>query len=201
MPDSDDKAPSAVERILFKEIVAGDLRKFEARSNDADTGGGARDLRFGDYGNIQPIVELLFPERLSIDRTRNRQRTTVVVFAGQFVWEQGDKRYSRRVQFEPPTTARPTEGRITKVHEQPSLDPSAILPLKANDRVFLLFVQRDDGGVWPYFTTESSLRTPDVWDQRVAKEILRCMDRRRAGNTVVIGYRDFISGDGYCNGR
>jgi hypothetical protein len=42
------KPPTAAARILYKEIVEGDLRKFRAESNDAATGGGARDLRFRD---------------------------------------------------------------------------------------------------------------------------------------------------------
>lgn len=36
----------AIAEILFHEIADGDVRKFNAESNDADTGGGARDLRF-----------------------------------------------------------------------------------------------------------------------------------------------------------
>jgi len=199
MPNSKD--PTTVARILYKEIVPGDLRKFEAKSNDTPSGGGARDLRFGDYNSIAPIVAKMFPEKVTLDRRRRGKKTTVEAFSGALVWERNDSVQSKKVLFEPPTSARPREGRIARVHEQPALDPGPILPLKANDKVILLFAQRNDGQVWPYFTTESSLRTPGAWDPRVANEILQCIEERRARGTVVIGYRDFITGKGYCNGK
>jgi len=192
--------PEAIARILYKEIVAGDLRKFEAKSNDTPSGGGARDLRFGNYTSIEPIVKKLFPRQVPLKRLRKGKETTVQGFEGDFVWERDHKVDSKTVIFEPPTTARPTEGRIARVHEQPALDPTPILPLKVNDKVFLLFAQRNDGQVWPFFTTESSLQTVGDWDPRVAEEILKCIAERRAGGVAVIGYRDFVSGEGYCNG-
>lgn len=192
--------PEAIARILYKEIVPGDLRKFEAKSNDTPSGGGARDLRFGNFKSIEPIVKKLFPNQVPLNRSRDKVATTVQGFQGAFVWEKNNKVQSKTVIFEPPTTARPTEGRIARVHEQPALDPTPILPLKVNDKIFLLFAQRNDGQVWPYFTTESSLQTPGDWDPRVAQEILKCIAERRAGGVAVIGYRDFISGKGYCNG-
>lgn len=201
MPSSQDQAPTAVARILYKEIVDGDLRKFRAESNDTDSGGGARDLRFGDYQAIEPIIMKIFPERLEVDRVRNRTKARVEIFAGTFYWDSSGTVRSKRVEFEPPTTARPREGRLTRVHQQPSLDPSKLLPLKVNDKVILLFVQRNDGAVWPSFTTQTSLMKPGEWDDRVAKEILKCVDRKRGGDTVVIGYRDFTTAEGYCNGR
>ena len=45
MADNSSRQPVA--RILYREITEGDLRKVLAKSNDSDTGGGARDLRFG----------------------------------------------------------------------------------------------------------------------------------------------------------
>ena len=40
------EAMSDVKLVVYKKIVDGDLRKFSATSNDTQTGGGARDLRF-----------------------------------------------------------------------------------------------------------------------------------------------------------
>lgn len=192
--------PTAVARILYKEIVPGELRKFEARLNDTPSGGGARDLRFGDYFRIEPIVRAIFPNAVTLQRRRNGQSTQVKGYSGALYWERHSKVFSKEVTFEPPTTARPSEGRIAKVHDQPALDPSSILPLKKNDKVILVFAQRNDGQVWPFFTTQSSLRTDD-WDPRVAREILRCIDGTRNAGVAVIGSRDFLTGEGYCNER
>lgn len=52
---------SRVSRILFKEIVDGDVRKIHADSNDSDTGGGARDFRFGSYSELEHIFHSMFP--------------------------------------------------------------------------------------------------------------------------------------------
>lgn len=198
---SGSKDPTAVARILYKEIVPGDLRKFEAKSNDTPSGGGARDLRFGDYTSMAPMIAKMFPKPVSLTRRRKKQVTTVQGQSGLLFWQNKQGIQSKQVIFEPPTTARKTEGRIAQVHLQPALDATPILPLKANDKVFLVFAQRNDGQVWPFFTTESSLRTPGDWDERVANEILTCSGRRRARGVVVIGYRDFTTAESYCNGK
>jgi hypothetical protein len=199
MPSSKD--PTAVARILYKEIVPGDLRKFEAKSNDTPSGGGARDLRFGDYASMAPMIAKMFPKPVPLTRRRKNQTTKVQGQSGLLFWQTNQGVQSKEIIFEPPTTARKTEGRIARVHLQPALDPTPILPLKENDKVFLVFAQRNDGQVWPFFTTESSLRTPGAWDERVATEILTCSERKRARGVVVIGYRDFTTAEGYCNGR
>lgn len=45
-----------VARVIFQVIEDGDRRKFEAVSNDADTGGGARDLRFRPANRFLPVL-------------------------------------------------------------------------------------------------------------------------------------------------
>lgn len=193
--------PRGVARIFYKEIVDGDVRKINADSNDAKTGGGARDFRFGDYDKVAPIMEKFFPEAKTVKRKRNGQQVDVEVRRGRFYWNSNNKEESKEVEFEPPTTARPSEGRITRVHEQPSFAPNKIPPFNAGNKVLLLVVQCNDGTVWPYFIEESSLSMPGAWDQQVAKTILACINAKRASNRVVIGYRDFVTGDAYCNGK
>lgn len=193
--------PKGVARIFYKEIVDGDVRKINADSNDADTGGGARDFRFGDYENLSSIIEKLFPDAVLVQRKRNGQQVNVEIRRGRFYWDADGKEESREVEFEPPTTARPSEGRITRVHEQPSFDPNRIPPFNTGNKVLLLLVQCNDGTVWPYFIEESSLSIPGEWDTQVARTIQDCIIAKRALNRVVIGYRDFVTGDGYCNGK
>lgn len=193
----------AVARVLFKEINDGDIRKFKAESNNEPTdGGGARDLRFGSYPQMKPMFEILFPS--TVVRERRRKGTTVQlnILKGTFKWfDLSGVLHSMDASFEPPTTARPSEGRITKVHTYGCFDPARVPQGGEEDRIFLLLVQNDnDPAVWPHFAKETSLRGPG-WDESVASRILGCMAAQRAAGQAVIGYFDLVSGESYCNGK
>jgi hypothetical protein len=192
-----------VARILYKEIVAGDLRKIEAQSNDSDTGGGARDFRFGSYDKLLPVIRLMFPGVVQEKRKRGNSTKSIDIFKGEFHWQHSPSAppQSKVSYFEPPTDVRQSEGRIVRVHEYSCFDTSRIPKLRANDRVLLLLVQRFDGTVWPHFAEESSIRTPGVWDATVAAELIKCLDARRAAGRAVIGFRDFAARLRYCNGK
>lgn len=191
-----------VARILYKEIVAGDLRKIHAESNDADTGGGARDFRFGSYQSIAAIVMQMFPNQVVENRRRNGVSVPTTIYSGVFYWRDQLGSIQNAISyFEPPTDARPTEGRITRVHEQPCLSTAHMpIPAPAN-RVFLLLIQLLDGTVWPYYAEERTLRTSGLWDPQVAQRMLQCIDAQRRADQAVIGFFDFMSGGSYCNGR
>ncbi|WP_122575653.1 hypothetical protein [Pseudomonas viridiflava] len=191
-----------VARILYKEIVAGDVRKIHAESNDADTGGGARDFRFGSYPNIAQIVMQMFPNQVIENRRRNGVLVPTVIYSGKFHWRDWNGNvYSADSFFEPPTDARPAEGRITRVHEQPCLSTSNMpVPTEMNG-VFLLLIQLGDGTVWPYYAEERTLRATGVWDPQVSERMLQCIDARRRADQAVIGFFDFNNGGSYCNGR
>ena len=47
--------------VIFKQIKPGDYRKLAAESNDAPTGGGARDFRFPS-APFAPVLEMFFPK-------------------------------------------------------------------------------------------------------------------------------------------
>lgn len=189
-----------VARILYKELVEGDLRKLRAESNDADTGGGARDFRFGSYRTLLPVIKAMFPRTAQEDRKRNGVVTQIDVFKGTFYWKSATGVESKEAVFEPPTDARPSEGRIARVHEYPCFDASNV-KIGVGNRVLLLLIQLDDGTVWPHYAEEKSLRTPNAWHPVVARELLDCLDAKRPANQVVIGYRDFTNAGRYCNGK
>ncbi len=189
-----------VARILYKELVEGDLRKLRAESNDADTGGGARDFRFGSYRTLLPVIKAMFPRTAQEDRKRNGVVTQIDVFKGTFYWKSATGVESKEAVFEPPTDARPSEGRIARVHEYPCFDASNV-KIGVGNRVLLLLIQLDDGTVWPHYAEEKSLRTPNAWHPVVARELLDCLDAKRPANQVVIGYRDFTNAGRYCNGE
>jgi hypothetical protein len=190
-----------VARILYKELVEGDLRKLEAKSNDSDTGGGARDFRFGAYKTLLPVIKQMFPQTVKESRKRGGQMVQIDVFKGVFSWANANGSVqNKEAYFEPPTDVRPSEGRIARVHEYPCFDASHVR-IGAGNRVLLLLIQLHDGSVWPHYAEEKSLRTPNAWHPVVAKELLDCLDAVRPVNQAVIGYRDFTNAGRYCNGK
>ena len=188
-----------ITRILYKEIVAGDLRKINAESNDADTGGGARDFRFGSYPNVAAIVQRMFPVQTQEPRRRNGALVPTTIYSGTFYWadSQGIVR-SAPAFFEPPTDARALEGRIARVHEQPCLADSKMPPLSATNRVFVLLKQLDDDTVWPEYIDEQSIRNTASRNP-VTHQMLGCIDAPRRQGNAVIGFYDFVNGGNYCS--
>lgn len=191
-----------VARILYKEIVVGDLRKIHAESNDADTGGGARDFRFGSYSRIAGIVSKMFPNHVIENRRRNGVQVPITIYSGTFYWQDRSGKVSSAVSyFEPPTDARPSEGRITRVHELPCLSTFLMPTPTPGNRVFLLLIQLLDSTVWPFYAEEQTLRTAGLWDPQVAQRMLHCIDSPRREGQAVIGFFDFVNAESYCNER
>ncbi len=191
-----------VARILYKEIVPGDLRKILAQSNDSDTGGGARDFRFGSYNTLLPVIQQMFPNKVKENRKRDGVVEQVDVFQGKFFWyNDKDQVECKDSFFEPPTDVRPSEGRIARVHEYGCFDTSRVPKGGVGNRVLLLLIQLHDGSVWPFYAEEKTLRDKGQWDPVVEKELLNCLDAKRAANRAVIGYRDFTNAGRYCNGK
>lgn len=191
-----------VARILYKEIVPGDLRKILAQSNDSDTGGGARDFRFGSYNTLLPVIQQMFPNKVKENRKRDGVVEQIDVFQGKFFWYNDNGQIeSKDSFFEPPTDVRPSEGRIARVHEYGCFDTSRVPKGGVGNRVLLLLIQLHDGSVWPFYAEEQTFRDKGKWDPVVEKEILNCLDAERAANRAVIGYRDFTNAGRYCNGK
>ncbi|MFC2992945.1 hypothetical protein [Halomonas tibetensis] len=191
----------SVARILYKELVRGDLRKLKAESNDSDSGGGARDFRFRSFDVLLPVIQKMFPQSSQEKRRRNGQSVVIDIYKGRFFWrDSGNNVVSKESFFEPPTSARPGEGRIAKVHEYPCFDASNV-NVGFGNRVLLLLIQLDDGAVWPYYAEETTLRTPGVWHPDVARELLDCLDAIRPASQATLGFRDFTNSGRYCNGR
>lgn len=190
-----------VARILYKELVEGDLRKLQAQANDSDSGGGARDFRFRSFDKLLPIIRMLFPEIENVERRRNRRPSIVERYKGTFYWHDAHGNVQSKAGYmEPPTSARPGEGRIPCVHEYPCFDASQIT-LGVGNRALLLLIQLKDGTVWPYYAQEASLRETGRWDATVARELLSCLDADRPENLSVLGFRDFTNFARYCNGK
>ena len=180
--------PAGVKRIVFKEAVEGDFRKFQAMSNDSDSGGGARDIRFRPHDKFDPIFERLFPNQTVI--------SGAMVRAGEFFWKgSGGAEESAEARYWPPTKARPGEGRVATVHKYP---PFEVPQPTDKGRVVVLLVQRDDDKVWPEFATEDDLRS-GAWSDAVSQPILRSLDANRREDEVARGFIDFETGEEFTD--
>lgn len=163
------------------------MRKIDAQSNDADTGGGARDLRFPDRP-FRPALERLFPEVGDV-KGRPVQR-------GHLVWEDpAGNRQSQPVEYWPPTDARPGEGRIARIHE---LQPLQHPPDAEGKAVVLLLVLDDSGELRAFYATAAALR--DEWHEDVAQPILECLEQDRKGGIAARGWFNLTDGTKYCHG-
>ena len=174
--------------ILFQQLRLATVLKAQAVSNEAPTGGGARDLRLRPYDRFQPFMERLLPDA----RTRlRRDGGEVTIRYGLATW--GDGSETREIEYWSPTNARPREGRIAQIN---SLPPLAVPPEDVEGAV-ILFVRDEDGLIWVRYATDEGLRAslPEVGDF-----ILDCLGNATE-NRIATGYIDLApNGLGsYCN--
>lgn len=172
--------------IFWQEILPGDLRKMEARSADATTGGGARDLRFPD-APFRPVFERMFPEAAAVQGRPVRR--------GNLVWDDKQGRQAQIVEYWPPTDARPGEGRLARIHEmEPLRDP----PDPGGGQLILLLVLDDANDVRAFYATSAELQ--DEWHEDVARPILECLGEDRHGGVAARGWVNLVNGQRYCHG-
>lgn len=183
-----------VARVLYKEIVEGDRRKADAKSNDAASGGGARDFRY-PYKGVLPVIQHMFPTEVI-----KRGKT---IHQGKFFWYEPGATSPTELtaEFSSPTASRKSEGWISQVPKFRCFDLDRIPEEEDGNRIFLLLIQRVDGTVWPHFAEEISLRTPGNWDADVAKKLLKCIDAKRPTRNAIIGFIDLTTSASYCNGK
>jgi hypothetical protein len=144
----------------------------------------------------------MFPTAVKENRKRAGIVGEIDVFRGIFFWHDAVTKLecTKESFFEPPTDVRPSEGRITRVHEYDCFDNSLVKGLGEGDRVFLLFIQLQNGEVWPHFADERGLRKVGLWHEQVASELIACIDAKRPAKRAVIGFHDFQNQSNYCNG-
>lgn len=177
-----DEALQEIKIVVYKKVVEGDLKKFFAQSNITQSGGGARDLRFSPAGMFFPVFQRMF-------RTRKADGT----YSGYFFWADN---VPTEVTIHPPTTSRPNEVRIAKVHE---CIPDKHIPKSIRDCILIMILDSQNK-VWPYFITEKSLREDD-WHPRIKEGILEGLGARRSAKCSPMGYIDIENGGSFTNGR
>lgn len=172
---------SKIKLVVYKKIVAGDIRKFSATSNDKQSGGGARDLRFSPSKFFLPVFMRMFPN------------CDGKILRGAFSWTDHD---DTDVEIHTPTKARSNEIWIGCVNK---CFPTSVAPTDATDCILLLIMD-DNNKVWPYFTSQKSLCN-DNWHPMIKKAILSGISAKRRKGTTPMGYIDVLNGGTYTNGR
>jgi len=177
-------------RLVFREVLPGDRRKFIAQSADSPSGGGARDFRFSPYDRFEDVFELMFPGRETKTRRRNGHDVDIEIYTGRVsIWGRGETLLP--LEFEPPTSARPNEGRLTRLNHL-----GLVVPTEAG-RVLLVLYETDDNRLWMAFATEESLQARQ-WHRVVNDFLLSCLERDRPANHAAQGFLDLVTGKQYC---
>jgi hypothetical protein len=186
-------APSEIKRLVFREVLPGDTLKFAAKSNKQKAaGGGARDFRYRPYNKFDNIFGKILKQRSKVTRRRNKKSVSVGIYYDNATLVQNGINTPKVLEFEPPTTARKGEGRLTK------LSSLGLSVPKGEGRVYLLVWQTGDDKVWFGFATQTQLEAK-AWFKEINDFLLACMHaHRRAGNAAQ-GFMDFETSHTFCN--
>ena len=92
--------------MYFQEVLPGDIDKYRTTSAQADTGGGARDLRISPINVYEPILRRMFPNPAANGAT-----------SGTIAWESNGIDQHTTANLQPPTNARPNEIRIGRFYD------------------------------------------------------------------------------------
>ena len=149
-------------RVFLFRIDDGDRRKFIAKANDTDSGGGPRDLRVRPEDTIWPFFQRLVSGRETVNRPRTGGTTDILV--GEIQWKDGGTERTARIEIWPHQNNRPNECRIAKVYQW-GADHLIQTDSNGGQSVLMIF-QQADGIVRLFFTTETVLRTGN-WDTTV----------------------------------
>lgn len=183
--------------VVYKEVVEGDLRKLRAESNDdPGAGGGARDLRLPTK-TFRPIMNRIFTKD-AIGRGGKQIRVAEMIYL-----DADSIPRTTRLEYWPPTDARPREDRISKIHKSPAL--GGRLPDEGRGKVFVLFIKFSNDTVRVTYAYEDELRS-GKWAGELSDAILACMKTTasknfgRSGSLVPVqGYYEFTTGVQFCH--
>lgn len=192
----------AVKRFVFKELKAGDIRKFSATSADSTSGGGARDQRFSPYDKFDAVFRAMFkgpPEQKN--RKKGSQTVQLTVYVSPVavhaddthrtdpskeVQHDGESYLIQTLRYWPPTTVRANEGRLGEVSK---LD---LAPPSNKGRVFLLIFE-DDTALTPrlVFVTEDDVKAKE-WEKSI-NDFFEDLLKTPPTTNAVMGYKDFVN--------
>lgn len=182
--------------VVYKEVVEGDLRKLKAESNDADSGGGARDLRL-PWKAFRPVMHRIFTGT-DTGRAGVPIRTAEVISL-----DKDGKSAKTRLEYWPATKSRPTEDRVSKVHKSAALGGQ--MPDETRGKIFVLFILYSNASIRVMYFYEDQL-SDTSWASEFRSAVASCISSTNFVNATrmttrvpVRGYYDFTSGVSFCN--
>lgn len=201
--------PDGVKRILAREVLDGDVRKFKALSNDSPTGGGARDLRLRPAEAFAKFLARMFPQTRQVSRRAN-VGVQGQVRIGELHWKESPNGEEKRAPIEvwEPTAARKGEMRLAKVHryglgemvqrlidrQANEKDAAGKISRKREHRILLLLIETNSGRIYPACVMGASLTSPK-WPDDVRKFLSTCLDQ--SGRNAASGWLDLSTGTSY----
>lgn len=160
---------AAVVRVILQRVDEGDKKKAIAKSNESNSGGGARDLRFRPETEFLPVFQRMFPHKSTKTRKSRKVKgatSQIEVLSGTVAWHEPTGQKSATMEVWPATDARKNECRIARIS---SLAIDGLIEKDPNGgRSVLMLFQQANGDIWLYFTTETSLLTQN-WDPTIKK--------------------------------
>ena len=144
--------------LFFQEVLPGDIKKQQTKSNISPSGGGARDLRMPNKFGLK--IAPMFPGATKSPGVKS----------GTIHWVNADGQEEHRTgELWRPTSVRPRETRIARIHEIDGwvVDVEQFKEARAKgQKWFYLLVRDADGNVWARLIEEKNLdgETPKVRD-------------------------------------
>jgi hypothetical protein len=170
--------------LVFREILPGDIRKQLASSNDAATGGGARDLRFRRAAVMTPVLGRMFPHQA-------RQRGVV---RGPVRWyTPAGTQEEALIEFWRPTEARAGEVRLGMIFRIKGweVDETTYQESRAKGNSWFYFLVLDSNGtVWARLFQEENLDG----ELPIVRTYLRQRMQARKAAAAAFGSIDFETG-------
>lgn len=163
--------------VLFHEITEADIKKINTESNDANTGGGARDLRFGIEHS--PCLDRLFSQE-----TVEERGIVYRVVSFDYIDRDGVRKTVEDVKYAfRPTNSRPSEVRIAQINKLPFFKD--IPPDRGEDDIlFMAFIRMSHGNPQAQYLTQRQIENPA--SNPIIASALREALRTRRKNCAVI---------------
>ena len=166
----------SVVEVLCHEMRSADILKIKAESNNANTGGGARDLRF--RLEFAPCLDRFFPGEIV------HERNTPYKIA-EFEHLGADKtRTVETVRYAfKPTNSRPTEVRIAQINK---LNFFLDLPdiAEGDGMLFMVFIRKSSGLPQAQYLTEKQISHPGS-NRIIAAAMYEAIEEKRGNDAVV----------------
>lgn len=167
---------ASIVEVLCHEITDADIRKINASSNDAQTGGGARDLRFSL--NFRPCLDRFFPDEVTIEG-----HTPYRIGLFEHYDRSGNKTTEPLLYAFQPTNARPNEIRIAQIHKVNFfLD---VPKIEGGDGIlFMAFIRKTEGLPQAQYLTERQIEAHGS-NPVIAAAMRKAIGNRHGNNAVV----------------